>query len=86
MVSTNESGLKTTVPLEENWKGYAVAVSDMIPYGSAKEDTILVSRIHFSVSGGGEVFLDDISLGKIDSTFLENAKVEWEKPSLCIPW
>jgi hypothetical protein len=80
----NESGLKTTVPLEENWKGYAVAVSDMIPYGSAKEDTILVSRIHFSVSGGGEVFLDDISLGKIDSTFLENAKVEWEKPEASV--
>lgn len=80
----DESGLKTTVPLEENWKGYAVAVSDMNPYGSAKEDTILVSRIHFSVSGGGQVFLDDISLGKIDSLFLEKAKVEWEKPEASV--
>lgn len=81
---SNESGLKTTMVLEENWTGYAIAVSEMEPYGLASNSEILLNRIHFSVSNGGEVFLDDIYLGNIDSSLLEKVKVDWEEPDISV--
>lgn len=76
-----ESGLKTTIKLDNHWMGYAIAISEMKPYGIAEEGQIILNRIQFSVSEGGEVFLDDISLGKMDSATLEDVKVKWVEPA-----
>ena len=75
-----ENGLETAVVLEENWKGYAIAISKMKAYGPTQTEKTRSNRIDFLVSDGGEVFLDDISLGGVDSSALEEVKVEWANP------
>ena len=79
-----ENGLATTVTLEENWKGYSIAISKMKLYGPTQAKKTRFNRIDFSVSDGGEVFLDDISLGGVNASTLEDVKVDGINPEASV--
>lgn len=78
-----ESGFSYEIDLSKVWRGYAIALADMKPYGNAKSpkdsENIEVSRIDFQITSGDSVYLDDIALGGITEDILDSAIISGGK-------
>lgn len=69
---STEGGYEMEVELKKVWKGFALAIEDMKPYGKASDKEVKISRIDFKLVDGDTLFLDDVTLDGIDESVVKN--------------